>query len=64
MSSEIQRRFDALQEKRRAVSIINGRFEGRLGSLVERDGSMCVVELDDDDGQVRVRAAHVYGILI
>ncbi len=63
MMSEIQRRLDAIQEKNRAVSIIDGRFEGRLGSLVETDGSMCVVELEGD-GQVRVAAAHVYRILI
>ncbi len=63
-SDEMQRRFVALQEEGRdVVSITGGRFEGRAGSLLAHDGSMCVVELDDEGGRVRVTAAHVYKVL-
>lgn len=48
--------------QRKEVSIVDGRYEGRSGSLVERDGDMCIIELEGD-GQVRVRSRNVYKVM-
>ena len=61
MTSESPRRLVALQDEWRDVVLITGgRFDGRAGSLVDHDGSMCVVELDEEGGRVRVTATHVH----
>lgn len=66
--SEIDRRFsELLADGRTAVTIVDGRFSGRMGALVSSDGAMCVVDLDDDGegicAEVRVHARNVYKVL-
>ncbi len=67
-AEEISQRFaEMLVEGRVAVQILGGRFSGRMGALVDHDGAMCVVDLDDDGegfaAEVRVVAKYVYKVL-
>lgn len=66
--NEVNRRFsELLADGRTAVTIIGGRFNGRVGALVSSEGSMCVVDLDDDSegiaAEVRVLSRNVYKVL-
>ena len=58
LSEKAQQFFD----RRKEVAILDGRFEGQSGALIDTDGDMCIVELDDET-QVRVCSSHVYKVL-